>query len=800
MKRIASLLLAVTFSIFSFAGCTPKKEPVIESLPDQLVPPEEINEDDPWFYSSLQDLSNVHDSGEYDFITNKYLGSDEEGILILTIANKNWDGLDYKNYNSIDYQFGFIDYYTFDGELINSFAINDTYQDNRNRFHLSTINTDEQFVIEDGQIVVRLSAFPVSAYDPYKVLEMSVDYRNGTHSEWEEVDETVPMEVLKVDNKLTFENRYVWGDYSAEVYVNDFTYDDCSCYIVVNKPDGSSFSVNSRDKLPDSNIYNITNMWKISDRYLMCCYDNWYSFEYFFIDLDTKDMFDPNDRFEFLKNVQIDKITPVEGYGAFLVDSEVGISRIDFDNESIEIYLTYNQCNINRAEIKRMNIVAASDDSVTFAGEVFVPGLTNYDAFKVVKLTRSESNPNVDKNILTLCSLEEIDYATYESIYRFNETSNSSFIFIDNRYTLTYDEMKDSQKVADMCNQICVDIFAGEGPDILLNMEMATELDSGDYLIDLSSLVTGEEYFGNIIEACCQNDGGLYQLPLIVEIAGILTEEYNISPDQIGFTYEEYKDFVSTICNGRDPIKLSRDEYFKYLYAAMSDSFVSGLECNYDGPEFKALAEYMNTNYYVQVDSDENSEIIQPTDTQFMNLYSVNWYIDCLGDKATEMKFIGVPTFDGRSPQFYMNKSVAVSSETADIDGCMDFIKILLSSDIQNLSVEGFHSIPVNKQLVKTVGTNALKLHNEQVEQNLNMSSKEELLQLGLDITYLDESVIDYYISIIESCNTYASQDASIIVIATEEIQPYLEGQKSLSEVIDIMTNRVELLLEERKG
>ena len=254
MKRIASLLLAVTFSIVSFAGCTPKKEPVIESLPDQLVPPEEINEDDPWFYNSLQDISNVHDSGEYDFITNKYLGSDEEGILILTIANKNWDGLDYENYNSIDYQFGFIDYCTFDGELINSFAINDTYQDNKKRFHLSTINTDEQFVIEDGQIVVRLSAFPVSAYDPYKVLEMSVDYRNGTHSEWEEVDETIPMEVLKVDNKLTFENRYVWGDYSAEVYVNDFTYDDCSCYIVVNKPDGSSFSVNSRDKLPDLNI------------------------------------------------------------------------------------------------------------------------------------------------------------------------------------------------------------------------------------------------------------------------------------------------------------------------------------------------------------------------------------------------------------------------------------------------------------------------------------------------------------------------------------------------------------------
>ena len=40
--------------------------------------------------------------------------------------------------------------------------------------------------------------------------------------------------------------------------------------------------------------------------------------------------------------------------------------------------------------------------------------------------------------------------------------------------------------------------------------------------------------------------------------------------------------------------------------------------------------------------------------------------------------------------------------------------------------------------------------------------------------------------------------DTSVLVILDEEIQPYLEGQKSLDEVIDVAENRIILMIDER--
>lgn len=40
--------------------------------------------------------------------------------------------------------------------------------------------------------------------------------------------------------------------------------------------------------------------------------------------------------------------------------------------------------------------------------------------------------------------------------------------------------------------------------------------------------------------------------------------------------------------------------------------------------------------------------------------------------------------------------------------------------------------------------------------------------------------------------------DTSVLVILDEEIQPYLEGQKSLDEVIDVAENRINLMIDER--
>ena len=65
-------------------------------------------------------------------------------------------------------------------------------------------------------------------------------------------------------------------------------------------------------------------------------------------------------------------------------------------------------------------------------------------------------------------------------------------------------------------------------------------------------------------------------------------------------------------------------------------------------------------------------------------------------------------------------------------------------------------------------------------------------------IVYLDESDIQEYEDLIRSCDHMPATDNAVMLIVREEIQAYFAGQKSLDEVLDTITNRVDLFVSER--
>ena len=83
-------------------------------------------------------------------------------------------------------------------------------------------------------------------------------------------------------------------------------------------------------------------------------------------------------------------------------------------------------------------------------------------------------------------------------------------------------------------------------------------LHNEDYLVDLSAL--SEEilrenegvYFANVFDACKEN-GVVYGIPLSFTLDAIVTNKCSKSNGQ-GFTFAEYKDFVSGPLNGEDPL------------------------------------------------------------------------------------------------------------------------------------------------------------------------------------------------------------------------------------------------------
>ena len=213
---------------------------------------------------------------------------------------------------------------------------------------------------------------------------------------------------------------------------------------------------------------------------------------------------------------------------------------IDMKNKKIEEVFNYNACTMNKVHLLSTEMIDCSDkeivllgNSVSFSMEKgFTPD------FDIYVITKASENPNAGKTVLELYSTYGVEETIAEAITRFNETNDSFFVEVTDRYEFdsvkTYlsadskdDEALDSLKEnLSLNDKLAMDIMNGTGPDILINTGDMGRLYNSNYLVDLSKYfadLDSEKYFTNIIEAA-KTDGKLYQLPIRFDIEGIHTD------------------------------------------------------------------------------------------------------------------------------------------------------------------------------------------------------------------------------------------------------------------------------------
>ena len=88
-----------------------------------------------------------------------------------------------------------------------------------------------------------------------------------------------------------------------------------------------------------------------------------------------------------------------------------------------------------------------------------------------------------------------------EAIMKFNETNGKYFIEVTDRYTVeignAYNDINSDDELstisdkysAEMSNQLAMDIINGDGPDIFMDVSYYGQLQSDNYLADLSPYV-----------------------------------------------------------------------------------------------------------------------------------------------------------------------------------------------------------------------------------------------------------------------------------------------------------------------
>ena len=506
----------------------------------------------------------------------------------------------------------------------------------------------------------------------------------------------------------------------------------------------------------------------------------------------------------------------VDGIGYVTTDSK-GINKIDFEKKEVSQLLSFDACNINRSIANQMEIVSLENDRIILTGS-FSRGYFTEIETDVYVLDRQDTNPKLTKTIITAATLTEFDYPFCEAVCNFNETNPDYYISLEGKYSLkekylageidyydgglSDDELNAQQELS---NQLAIDLMAGDGPDMILDGASFYQLYNGEYLTDLSPYIDSEGLFENVIEAA-KTDGKLYQLPLTFGVTGILAERSALEDGQVGFTLDQYKQFVSTSCNGVDPMELNPNDFFAICINALNDEYIKDGTANYNNADVKALAEFTKQNV-PELTAEQERQKLPSTelpesevfdggeyekDASFSTLINTNYA------KMSELTLVGIPSINGNGPMLTVNSSVAVSAKSQNKDACIEFIKSLLSEDIQNEYCRGGVGTSLRISSFEEMARFEIDKLNKSIRVNQKVQKTWGFDMGNAPLVEIDYSTITDFEEVIDSVSKVSTTDPSIIMILKEEMAPYFKDQKSIDDVLSVVENRVQTFLNER--
>lgn len=779
--KLCSLIMTISVAL-SIASCGKSKSNKRDA--------EIIAEDSPWFESEVIKVDLGKDtSKELSSYEAKMIGFDDKYMVIL-FTGAYWSQSDADA-----------------GEPFANISVLDRETKEVKRFGLADSLGENDYVnggyYKDGKLTLQVNVYDPKTYDVNAVDE-DIDITTG------KILDTRKYEGSEESYSL---NSYQIGEYRIEASIKGLETDP---RVVLKWNSSEDDEKQVEIKGENDHLYGVRIVLPIADTHVLVTVDS--ARDTLFYELDLKDgtinLLDAKD-YEWLRLEEIGTtFTGSDGKTYYTKYNGKGISCIDFDNKKIDTFLDFNWCDVDLNVLSLLNMIENDGHSVILAGSVesrFRLTTENNQSgleYYVVELTKAEKNPHAGKTVLSLYMANETGFdEVTDAILNFNNSSTEYYIKITDKYSKDYTAMRDAKsneeyRIAslnsdnDMSNQLTMDIINGTGPDIYVNTSNLGILNNDNYLVDLSPYfkdLDSSKYFTNIVEAS-KVDDKLYQLPICYRIEGIETKGELVGTSGVGFTLEEYKDFVKIPLNGNDIIGIGQAFYFTKLFNNMSDKFIINGTADFSCPEFAELAYYVNDNVQdKQVSDDNENESSDEVIAEITTCYGINDYFGELARFNGDYTIVGLPSYDGRGPQFDAWVSVAVSAQSTDVNACAEFAKLLLSDDIQTGFAEQEYLV-LNREAFRKVGLAAVEYYNG--------AGVRRLASQGYPITenrfVYSTKDIDDLEKIILSCSGMKAEDSAISIILIEEMPAYFTGQKDLDAVVNIAQDRVQKVLDER--
>jgi len=685
--------------------------------------------------------------------------------------------------------------------------------DRKNNTTVRTINLNGEISVtdditdaeyKDGKLTLKVKGYDMFTYE-VKTFEKDLDIASGKITDTRSFSGGEGTPVQKT---------FAAGSYKVDT-MNVWTEAGSSFVLAVHSPDGDMKKAELKE--PGTDIYDVPLILPLNETTALITAKTNAGSRFYELDLkNAKTGAADASEYEWLNADDINNAKFIDG--GIYYSTALGLYKIEMAKKTTEMVLDYGRCGLNRTLLSSLELTECKDGAYVLCGQKNYG--SGYEAdrhaaeFYIVELSKAAKNPHAGKTILELFApYGEVDENINEAILKFNETNGSYFIEVTNKYTANHD-IEDLSKVdsedeyeditlgrsAKMSNQLAMDIMNGEGPDILMNTSPYGQLNDDSYLVDLSPYfkdLDKEKYFVNLLESA-KKDGKLFQMPICYTVEGIFTDKKYAGDSGIGFTTEEYGRFVSSVLNGKDLIASGQAHYFAMLFSCMSDKFIKEGKADFSGTDFKVLADYVKDNVREKAPSWSSEESLEKNNAaSFTSCYAMSGYFYTLSEIKGDITLLGLPSSDGRGPMFEAYTSVGVSAQASDKDACIEFIKIILSDEIQEDLAMQEHFV-LNRDALRKGGKAAVEFYNGPAGDMMFGYDSSTGEPLANRIKFSEKN-IETLESIILSCSGMHTEDQAVNLILIEEMPAYFTGQKSLDDVIKIVQDRVQKVLDERK-
>ena len=778
--KLCSLVMIMSVAL-SIASCGKKNNSRSEK---------KISEDSPWFESNIVDCESGADPDKnIEYLNYDLAGVDDKYYVVFArgrYAMPPQDEIDYDNFDYNSFNFGVVSVVDKNTKtVVNTIDLNNGLSTDM----LSYEHIDNA-VYSNGRVTVKTSA-KERDYDPL-------------------TGELLDVRPVQRRDFYPITDFYKVGDYAIEVEIIWADNSSCSSYVNIKSPDGNMNSVELSEL--GSQMY-VDAVLSIDDAKALVLVSTNKGYRYYELDLANGKLTQARDKdYEWLDANKLGQFF-LGSDGIVYCRNSNGYSTINVASKNTEDVFDYSWCNINRGIIRRLELADCTGDSFIFIGQTKPSSIYESapTSFQIIELTRADKNPNAGKTILELYTTDTIDETVGAAVEKFNNENTKYYIEYVDRYSDELQKFYESVDIVSMdddeykqykleldnklSNALAMDIMNGEGPDILINTSKYSQLNNPEYLIDLSPYVKDfdpDQYFTNIIDGA-RTEEALYQLPVSFSINGIYTDIESAGSSGIGFTLDEYPDFVKGPCNGTDLIQSGQAVYFAMLFNDMRDKFLVDGKADLSVPEFAMLADYVKDNVPEECQPFEIISEKTYNYADYRHFYGIGSFYSARTGMIKNPTILGIPSLDGHGPNFTPLYSVAVSKQAVDAGACGDFVKILISDEIQTYMAMKDYFV-INRNAFRTAAEKANSYYNNGGSTHSNGGGSSPY-NGGKKFS---ETEVDNVERVIMSCSKMQTEDSAISIILIEEMPAYFLGQKDLDAVIKIAQDRIQKVLDER--